>query len=122
MWMWQSVIKFVVSSPPRIHNALRFPTQRPATFQCSFTEDITPARKELGTTLPRVRNSGITYVTGEGGIKEQRSRDHASRQGSTKQGPSTQASSTQGPHSTRPSRAPDLCRQRSHQPGSYRTS
>src|SRR5579863_1557428 len=106
MWMWQSVIKFVVSSPPRIHNALRFPTQRPATFQCSFTEDITPARKELRTTLPRVRNSGVTYGAGEGGIKEQRSRDHASTEC-----PSTQASSTQGPHSTRPSRAPDLCRQ-----------
>jgi hypothetical protein len=30
--------------------------------------------------------------------------------------------STQGSHSTRPSRSPDLCRQRSHEPDSYRTS
>jgi hypothetical protein len=40
------------------------------------------------------------------------SRDHAS----------THQSSAPGSHSTRPSRSPDLCRQRSHEPDSYRTS
>jgi hypothetical protein len=39
----------------------------PATVQCSFTEDLMPARKELRTSVPRAGNSGVTYLAGDVG-------------------------------------------------------
>jgi hypothetical protein len=57
MWMWQSVIKFVVSSQQRIHKRVARFNSTLATVQCSFTEDLTPASKQLGTSVstPEIR-------------------------------------------------------------------